>query len=210
MNLRLGLMACAATMLLGCSSTVLVPVPPRMDLKGYGTLGIIEFQSSASGALGAQAARRFQEQVQAAQPGTPFIELGSREAVLASVGSRTLDAEAYRKIGARYGIAAVFVGELAYSEPQTQIRVKDLAALEGGIRAEMRGDLATRLHDTRTGASIWASSAWAKRQIGRVNISEHGVSGTLGKSDPREEMVPALVYQLTHDFRPGVSRQPAR
>lgn len=211
MDLQLRLSLLALAMLCGCSSTVLVPVPPRVDLKGYGTLGIVEFQSGSSSALGAQAARRFQEQVQAAQPGTPFIELGSKEAVLAAVGSRTLDAEAYRRIGARYGVAAVFVGELAYSEPQTQIRVKDLAALEGGIRAEMRADLSTRLHDARTGASIWASSAWAKRQIGRVNVSmEHGVSGALGKSDPREEMVPSLVHQLTHDFRPGVVRQPAR
>jgi len=30
------------------------------------------------------------------------------------------------------------------------------------------------------------------------------------KSDPREEMVPALVYQLTHDFRPTTERRPAK
>lgn len=210
MGLQFRLSLLALAVLCGCSSTVLVPVPPRMDLKGYGTIGIIELHSPANSTPASQATRRFQEQVQAAQPGTPFIELGSKEAVLAAVGSRALDADACRKIGARYGVAAVFAGELAYSEPQTQIRVKDLAALEGGVVAEMRGELSMRLHDTRTGASVWASSAWAKRQMARVNVSmEHGVSGTLGKSDPREEMVPALVYQLTHDFRPGVVRQPA-
>jgi hypothetical protein len=208
-HLKLALLA--LTMLCGCSSTVLVPVPARMDLKSYGTVGIIEFSSNSSNAVNAQATRRFQEQVQAAQPGTPFIELGSREALLAAAGSGRFDADAYRKIGAKYGVAAVFVGEIVYSEPKAELRVKDLAALEGAVRAEMRGDISSRLVEARTGASVWSSSAWARRQIGRLNVSAtQGVSGAMSKSDPREEMVPALVFQLTHDFRPGSVRQPAR
>ena len=208
-HLKLALLAIA--MLCGCSSTVLVTVPPRMDLKGYGTLGIIEFHSNSGSAIDAHATRRFQEQVQAAQPGTPFVELGSRDALLAAVGSGKLDADAYRKIGAKYGVAAVFVGEIAYSDAKTDIRVNDLARLDGAVRAEMRGDISSRLVDARSGASVWSSSAWAKRQIGRLNVSsEHGVSAAMTKSDPRAEMVPALVYQLTHDFRPGVARQPGR
>jgi hypothetical protein len=63
--------------------------------------------------------------------------------------------------------------------------------------------------ETSTGASVWSSSAWAKRQIGRVNVADQGVSVGVGKSNPREEMVPALVYQLTHDFRPSSVRQSA-
>jgi hypothetical protein len=50
-----------------------------------------------------------------------------------------------------------------------------------------------------------------RRQVGRFNVSaEHGVSGAMSKSDPHEEMVGALVYQLTHDFRPSSVRQPAK
>ena len=64
---------------------------------------------------------------------------------------------------------------------------------------------------TATGASVWSSSAWARRQIGNLSVSaEHGVSGSVSKSNPRDEMVPALVYQLTHDFRPSSVRQPAQ
>src|SRR5690348_5312713 len=93
--------------LAACSSnTVLVPVPPRMDLKRYGALGIVEFASNEPGSAG-QATRRFQEQVQAAQPGTPFLELGNRETVLAAVGARELDAAALRKIGQKYGVRAL-------------------------------------------------------------------------------------------------------
>jgi hypothetical protein len=74
--------------LLGCSSTVLVPVPPRMELKGYGTLGIVEFASSAGPAIGARATREFQAHLHAAQPGTGILDLGTREALLAAVCSQ--------------------------------------------------------------------------------------------------------------------------
>ena len=201
----------SVAMLWGCSKTVLVPVPPRMDLKSYGTLGIVEFGANSESAASVQATRKFQEQIQAAQPGTPFLELGKREALLAEVGSRQLDANALRRIGEKYGVAAIFVGEIVYSEPKTDVKITDLAKLDAGVRTEIRGDISTRLIDTRTGASVWSNSAWARRQMGHLNVSaEHGVSGAVKKSNPREEMVPALVYQLTHDFRPTSMRQPAR
>ena len=198
-------------MLWGCSSTVLVSVPPRMDLKSYGTLGIVEFASNSDRAINAHATRQLQEQIQAAQPGTRFIELGNREAVLAAVGGRQLDVDALRKIGEKYGVAAIFLGDIAYSEPRTDVKLTDLTKLEGGVRAEIKGDISSRLVETTTGASVWSSSAWARRQIGSLSVSaEHGVSAGMSKSNPREEMVPALVYQLTHDFRPSSVRQPAK
>ena len=138
----------------GCSSTVLVPVPPRMDLKSYGTLGIVEFGSNSDGAINLHATRQFQQQIQAAQPGTPFIELGSREAVLAAVGGRQLDVEALRRIGEKYGVAAIFLGDIVYSDPRTDVKVSDLTKLEGGIRTEIKGDISSRLVETRTGASV--------------------------------------------------------
>jgi hypothetical protein len=198
-------------MLWACSSTVVVPVPPRIDLRTYGTVGVVEFASNSERAINAHATRQFQEQIQAAQPGTRFIELGDRQAVLAAVGGRQLDIEALKKIGEKYGVAAVFLGDIAYSEPRTDVKIADLQRLEGGARTEVRGDISSRLMETASGASVWSSSAWARRQLGGVNVSaEHGVSGSVSKSNPRDEMVPALVYQLTHDFRPSSVRQPAR
>lgn len=197
--------------MLGCSSTVLVPVPPRVDLSGYGTLGIVEFASNSDRVLNAHATRRFQEQVQAAQPGTRFIELGSREAVLSAVGGKQLDVDALKRIREKYGVGAIFLGEIAYSEPKADVQIVDLARLEGGVRAEIRGDISSRLVETRTGASVWSNSAWMRKQIGSVRVSaETGVSGAMSQSNPRDEMVPALVYQLTHDFRPTSVRQPAK
>lgn len=197
-------------MLSACSRTVLVSVPPRVDLQRYPTLGIVDFASSAERGLGTRAARQLQEQIQSAQPGTRIIELGDREAVLAAVGGTQLDVATYRRIGEKYGVAAVFVGDLAYSQPTVDVKIMDVGKLEGGVRAEVRGDISSRLVETATGASVWSRSAWARRQVGGVNVSgEHGVSGGMRQSNPREAMLPAMVHELTHDFRPTTTRQPA-
>jgi len=203
-----GITLLSFAMLWGCSHTVLVPVPPRMDLRSYGTLGIVEFSSNADAAINAHATRKFQEQIQAAQPGTPFVDLGSRDAVLAAVGGRQLDVDTLKKIGAKYSVDAIFLGDIAYSEPKTDVNVNDLTKLEGSVRTEVRGDISSRLVDTRTGASVWSSSAWSRRQIGRLSVSaEQGVSGGMSNENPRDEMVPSLVYYLTQDFRPTSERQ---
>jgi hypothetical protein len=205
------LLAALAT-LPGCSSTVVVSVPPRMELKSYGTLGVVQFASNSDGAIDVLATRQFQEQVQAAQPGTRLIELGSRQALLGAVGAAQLDADAARKIGAKFGVAAIFLGEIVYAEPTADVKVTDLARLDGAVRAEIRGDISARLIEAASGASVWSSSAWARRQIGGVRVSaDQGISGSVStKADPRRDMVPALIYQLTHDFRPSSVRQPAK
>lgn len=195
-------------MLWGCSRTVIVPVPPRMDLTRYGTLGIVEFASNSDPAINAHATREFQSRIHAAQPGTPFVELGSREAVLARVGGRQLDADVLKKIGEKYGVDAIFVGEIIYSEPKTSVKLTDSTKLEGDVRTVVRGDITSRLVETRTGAGVWSSTAWATRHVGRLSMSaEQGVSGAIRSSNPREEMVPALVHYLTEDFRPSSVRQ---
>jgi hypothetical protein len=201
----------AATVLAACSRTVVVPVPPKVDLKGYGPVGIVDFGSNSEETLSARATRQFQEQVQSAQPGTRFVELGERQQLLAAVGAKQFDAPALRKIGAKYGVTALFVGDLAYSQPRTDVKVSDIAKLEGGVRTEIRGDLSARLLETASGASVWSNSGWARRQMGSVHLSaERGVSGGMSGGNPREEMVPALVNEITHDFRPTYVRQPVR
>lgn len=192
----------------GCSNTILVTVPPRMDLKNYGTLGIVEFSSNSDQAINSYATQQFQEHVQGAYPGTPILELGSREAVLEAVGASRFDAEAMTKIGRKYGVSAVFLGDIVYSEPKTDVRLTDITKLEGGVRTDVKGDISGKLMETKSGASVWSSSAWAKRQIGRVSVSaKEGVSAAVRDSNPRREMVPALIFHLTEDFRPRTVRQ---
>jgi len=197
----------SVAMLWGCSHTVVVPVPPRMELQSFGTLGIVEFTSNSDPGINSQATREFQSHVHAAQPGTRIVELGSREELLAAVGGRQLDAAALRKIGEKYGVDAIFIGNVAYSDPRTDVKVTDGSKLEGSLRIEVRGDISGRLVETRSGANVWSSSAWARRPVGGLNVSEQGVSGGMRRSNPREEMVPTLVYHLTQDFRATSVRQ---
>jgi hypothetical protein len=116
----------------GCSHTVLVTVPPRMELKGYGTLGVIEF-SSNSGLGSARATQQLQEQIQSAQPGTRFIELGSRETVLAAVGPKVSSMPTPRSASA--GSTASTRCSSARSPTRTRrptSAVNDLAKLDAG------------------------------------------------------------------------------
>jgi hypothetical protein len=196
------------SVLWGCSHTVLVQVPPRVDLQSYGTLGLVDFASNSNPGINSQTTREFESHIHAAQPGTRIVELGSRESLLASVGGRQLDPQTVRRIGEKYGVDAIFLGSLTYSEPKTDIKVTDASRLEGGVRIEVRGDIASKLVETRSGANVWSSSAWARRSLGRLNVSaEQGVSGAMRSGNPREEMVPALVFHLTEDFRPSTVRQ---
>lgn len=204
--------ACAMLLLLvaqwGCSKTVVVPVPPRMDLKSYGTIGVVTFDSNSDHAMSTYATQQFQEQIQGAVPGTPLLELGNRLAVLESVGASQLDAEALTKIGKKYHVNAVFIGYLVYSEPKTDIRVADITKLQGGVRTEVRGDISSKLMETKSGASVWSGSAWAKRQVGAVSVStKRGVNASLNDGNPRKEMVPSLMHHLTEDFRGRMVRQ---
>jgi hypothetical protein len=207
---RLAGVLLSAAALWGCSNTrtVTVSVPPRVDLLSYGTLGLVDFASNASPSINTQTTRQFGQQIHSAQPGTRILDLGSREALLATVGSRQLDAIALRKIGERYGVSAIFVGDLKYSEPKTEVKVTDIAKLEGSARVELRGDISFQLIETRSGASVWSSSAWARRPVGQIQVSADGITGAgRGSSNPREEMVPSLVYHVTEDFRPSSMRQ---
>ncbi|MDH4094150.1 MAG: hypothetical protein OEV81_05110 [Betaproteobacteria bacterium] len=198
----------AAAILAGCTRTQLVSVPPRIDLARYGTLGVVDFASNAGPTVDAKATREFQQRIHAAQPGTPLLELGPREKLLAAAGAREFDAQALRKIGAKYGVDAVFLGEIAYSDPQTEVQIKDLTRLEGSAKTTLRGDMSARLLEARSGASVWSSGAWATRTIGGVSVSaERGVSGGMREGDPRELMVPAMLDHLTEDFRPSTVKR---
>jgi hypothetical protein len=198
----------ALALLAGCTKSVVVTVPPRVDLSRYETIGLVEFDANASRAISRSATRQFQEHLQGAQPGTPILDLGYRDALLNAIGASSLDADAIKRIGEKYGVAAVFLGEISYSEPKTDVKITDIDKLEGGMRTEIKGDISSRLVETRTGASVWSSSAWATRQIAKLRVSaQDGVTGQMNDSNPREEMVPDMIWHLTHDFRTSSERR---
>ena len=201
----------AAALLAACGPrTVLVTVPPRVDLASYGTLGVVQFDSNAGPAVEARATRDFQAHLHGAQPGTRLVDMGSREKVLAAAGAREFDRDALKSIGATFGVDAVFLCEVTYSDPKTRVKITDLTRLAGSASTMIRGDMACKLVETRSGASVWSSGAWATRQIGRVSVSpERGVVAKGDTEDPRAAMLAAMLGHLTDDFRPGTARQRA-
>jgi hypothetical protein len=191
----------------GCSSQpAAVPLLPRVDVQGYGKLGLVHFASNSDAAINALVTSEFESHLQAAQPGARIVELGSRESLLAAVGSRELDARALRKIGRKYAVDAIIVGNVNYSEPKTEMQVADVAQPEGALR----GDIAYTLIETRSGDSVWRSSARAGRPFVRAKVSAEQGGPTRGASNPREALVSSLVYDLTEDFRPTSVNPPSR
>lgn len=202
----------SAAVLDGCGGGaryMTVQVPPEVNLLGYETIGVIEVGSNADGELNRYATDRFQSVIQSAQPGTRLIELGSMGSVLGAVGARELDADAVRRIGARYRVAAVFEGRITYSEPKVNLGgIADIMTAQGSASVQMRGEMFARLLETRTGASVWSNSSWATRQVGGVSISsDHTVAGSVRSSDPRHDMVGTLVHEVTTGLRPSTARQ---
>ena len=105
----------ASTLALACSSHKIL-MPPRVDLHGFGVIGMLDFSSPTHGGLGAQTSREFLAGVQSAQPGVPVVELGDRTRVLAALGLRELDRDAIRAIGERHEVDTLLVGELSTKE----------------------------------------------------------------------------------------------
>jgi hypothetical protein len=194
----------ALFVLQGCSHTPQVEVPARIQLSRWSTLGIVEFRSAAEPELASLATSQFVQMLHAAQPGTPILELGSAQPVLAEVGHDALDFEAVRAIGERYGVDAIFTGELVFDAPKPRVSVGD-AFDSVAARADVTGRLAVRLLDTRTGASVWSDSSSATASVAHFGMAE-GAGPVFGVSDPsdaRLDLVQALVQQQRFDFYPS-------
>ena len=191
----------ALFVLQGCSHTPQVEVPARIQLSRWSTLGIVEFRGAAEPELASLATSQFVQMLHAAQPGTPILELGSAQPVLAEVGHDALDFEAVRAIGERYAVDAIFTGELVFDAPKPRVSVGD--RIEGV--ADVTGRLAVRLLDTRTGASVWSDSSSATAPVAHFGMAE-GAGPVFGVSDPsdaRLDLVQALVQQQRFDFYPS-------
>lgn len=201
----------AALLVAGCGGSgshyVDVDVPPRFDVAALGPVGLIEFTSNADAAVNQHATQQFQQRVLRAQPGARIVDLGTMQSVLAAVGSARLDSEAVRKIGRKYEVAGVFHGSIAYGEPVMDVNVKDVSSLRGSMHYTMRGDLNSTLAETKSGASIWSSSAWAQRQFGGMAVSANSISVGDRSENPRRDMIPGLMNRVTEDFRGSVVRQ---
>lgn len=202
MSRRIGIAAALALLLAllpGCAKKVLVP--PRVDLGAWRTIGIVEFSGGSDPALGVQATQEFMEIVHHAQPGVRILELGAEQQVLAEVDSAALDFEAVRALRERYGVDAVFVGRLEVGRVKPNLRFgQSFASMEA--RADVQGEIAARLLETGSGATVWSRTATSTRNVAHVGVPSTGLPsfGATDPSDVQAGLVRQLVANLSGDF----------
>jgi len=178
-----------------------VLVPPRLDLRSYGRLGLVTFTvENAKGSLHQFATERFAEDLLAAQPGTEVLELGTQDSVLQRVGEKELGMTTAQELGKQREVGAVFAGHLKVTNPKGTGGIAGLVTPH--LEATVRVDLTVRLLSTRSGATLWRSSAWATERVGHVAL----VGGQLDFSakDPKDAygpLVNTLIRLVTQDMR---------
>lgn len=203
------LLPLAAAFVAACSS----PAPPRqrvlqppvMDLSTLGTLGMLEFTSQGEVPLGPVAREQFMASLQAAQPGTPVLELGTLREVLADVSGTAINPATVRAIGEKHGIDALLVAEVRSTELKPSMSLRTLSNL-GSLNAkvEIEGALNARILETRRGATVWATSATGRVPVANVAMTTLGTGSLYADQmeQSRLELVKALVAQATVDFEP--------
>lgn len=186
----------------GCSHREKILIPPRMDLRPYGIVGIIEFSTNAERDLKQFATQEYMHNIQAAQPGVRILELGAKEQVLKKVGRTALDPEAVRAIGAAYHIDVLVFGQLDVSDPKPNVRLSSTwESLKVG--ADIEASLMTKLWETDSGVTLWTNSSSRRKSVARLR-ADTGGNVRFGASDPKDSygrLVPELVYANTTDFR---------
>jgi len=186
----------------GCSHTEKVLIPPKMDLRPYGTVGIIEFSANSESNLKQSATQEYIQSVQAAQPGVRILELGHKDRVLKKVGQGQLDPEAIRAIGTAYHVDVLVFGQLSVSDPKANIRLSSTwESMQAG--ADIEASLMTKLWETDSGVTLWTKSSRRRESVARLKADTSG-NIKFGASDPKDtygKLVPNLVYANTTDFR---------
>jgi hypothetical protein len=201
MSRRIGIavLAMLLALLPGCAKKVLVP--PRIDLGEWRTIGIVDFSGGGDPELGVQATQEFMQAVHHAQPGVRILELGAEEQVLAEVDSAALDFEAVRALRERYGVDAVFVGRVELGHVRPNLRFgQSFASMEAS--ADLQGEIAARLLETGSGATVWSRTTTASANVARVGVPSTGLP-TFGAANPNDvdaALVRQLVANVSGDF----------
>lgn len=187
---------------LGCSHTEKVIVPPRIDLKAYRTIGIIDFSTTAGSDLREYVTQRYIQTIQSAQPGVRLLELGSREHVLTAVSRKQLDPAAIKSIGSTFNIDALISGHFGASEPKPNVHLSSTwQSINAG--AVIEASLTSKLWETDSGITLWTNSTSRNERVASLKADTYG-NIEFGASDPKKtygNLVPVLVYENTTDFR---------
>ena len=200
MRWRICLVLTAACVALSACTTIVL-VPPRVNLRAYDRVGLIELSSSAEGELQQLTTQKLIQAIQSAQPGARILELGDEKRVLRSIEHEQLDLEAIQAIGEKYRIDAVLISHLEVTDVKPKLQFSSLVKSMSAQMA-VEGSLSARLFETQTGSTLWTSSAHARETVAHVDVKSHGPAD-FGVGDLKSaywKLVQTLVYGITVDF----------
>jgi hypothetical protein len=206
-HLTFALIGMIVILISSCSHTVRVLIPPRIELKNYETVGLIQFSSNAKGSLQPFVTQKFLQSVQSAQPGIRVLELGTESAVLESVQHSQVDIEAVKAIGQKYNVKGLIAGNLKVTDVKPKLQVLSIIK-SMGVQAEIQAALTVRLFETQSGATVWTRSSNDRRTVGHVSLTGDIID--FSAKDPEEaygELAKSLVYRITDDFWSHWERQ---
>ena len=201
-NKALAIILICFPILFACSHTKKVLIPPRIDLKPYKAIGVIDFSSTPRDDLREYVTQNFIQSVQSAQPGVRFLELGNKEHVLTKISRPALDLDAIKTIGGAYNVDALIFGHFSATDPKPHVRLSSSwQSLQAG--AVVEASLITKIWETGSGVVLWTNSTARKKKVAGLKADTDG-NIKFGASDPEEaygHLVPELVYANTADFR---------
>lgn len=196
---------CGALALSGCSSKY-AALPARLDLAPYGRIALVTFSADRSNSgMSSLATQRFAEALLASQSGFELLELSDADSSLMDLAARGDAAALAQALGRQKDVPAVFIGALKVSgvKPKGHLGVSGM-----NIRASVSAELTVRLLSTRTGGTVWRSSAAANGTVGKLNISDRLPSIAMrDKEEAYGEVVSQLVTDVTRDLRPTWVKQ---
>ncbi len=193
---------------ISCSRTMLVSVPPAVDLLSHGNIGLITFEAeNAQGELDEMATQRFLQVVTQSQRGIQLIEIGSLVDVLNKVNETTLNLNALKAIGEQFDVEAFFFGKISISNVKPQVSISAIVK-SMGVRASFTISMTSRLYSTSTGATLWTDSVRWEESLADLNLSTDGIPmfNVKDKNQTHQRLIEQMVYQLTRDFRPTQQR----
>jgi hypothetical protein len=189
----------AGILFMGCGGKKVL-IPPRIDLKTYGTLGMIQFETSSKGNLAEYTSQKVLNALQQAQPGTPVVEMGTLQSVLAALGRTELDVEAIKLIAGKYGVGGIITGKLNVEKVKPSVNISTIIR-ELGVSAYVEASLAVKLLDVQTGATVWSNSALGREKVASVGLT--GGDVFFNAKDPEKaygSLVKRLVSVVSDDF----------
>ena len=193
----------------GCAHTVVVEIPPKIDLQPYKTIGIVEFTSNSKENLNQIATQKFMGVIQNAQPQVRFLELGPEDQLVTKLGRNSLDIEAIKAIEKKYGVSSIFTGSFEISDVKPKVSIgTDLSSVRAS--AVVNISMVSKHWDTVSGATIWSNSRQGHWKVAGINSNSKDISFSVNNPEDQYGLyLEDLAFAVTDHFRPHYEKRNA-